>query len=393
MTELDPSYTENGCTTAQADRQLISSLVCGEGVAFGNGGDLEVTQRGAGANMSVDVADGNGFAAGTESAWQGMYHGSNDATKNITIAAADPTDPRIDLIVMTFRDSLYSGTDDDWILQRVAGTPSPAPSPPALPDNSLLLASVAVAAGATSITDANITDERVPYTPCGGGGSLLDTLVFTASDTFVKADYAAMTYVDVEVQASGGGGGGAGSGHPKCGAGGGSGGYARAVIPVGSLASSETITIGAGGPGGVAGATGTNGATSSFGTHVSCAGGQGGESGGTGTFPSGGDSGNVPTAPAGAIEIEGQDGAYGWGIDQGGGDYTITAGDGADSPLGLGGRGYTRPDNPVGASTAGRDGTGYGSGGGGAINTLAAGGGAANGGAGADGVIIVRVYG
>lgn len=392
MAEIQgPAYLDEGCVTAQGDRQVLNSIVCGEGVTPGLGGELAVTERGAGANMSVDVAAGNAFIAGTQASWQGMYHASNDAVKNLTIAAADPTDDRIDIVVATVRDSIYSGLDDDWILQVVTGTASPVPTPPATPDNSLVLAEVLVAAGATSIVDADITDTREYYTLCTGSGVLLDTIVYTAGDTFDKADYPTLAYVDVEVQGSGGAGGGAAASHPKFGAGGGSGGYCRGIIPEASLGASETVTVGAAGAG-ASGATGGNGATSSFGTHIVCAGGQGGEAGGIATFPEGGDSGNVPTAPADAVEIEGQDGQYGWGVDQGSGDYTATSGSGANSHLGLGGVGRTRPDNPVGASTVGRAATGYGAGGGGAINTLAAGGGAAAGGAGSPGIVIVHVY-
>ena len=389
MAELqDPAYLQEGCITAQGDRQVLASMVCTEGVALGSsaGGDLEVTQRAAGANMSVDVASGNAFIQGTDAAWQGMYHVSNDAAENLTITAADPTDDRIDLIVATVRDSTYAGANDDWLLQVVTGTPSPAPAPPSLPDNSLVLAEVLVGAGVTSIVDADITDERVYWESCAGGSSLLDTLVFTANDTFVKADYPSLEYVDVEVQASGGGGGGAAATSESVGAGGASGAYARGIIDAASLAASETITVGAAAAGAGGAADGTDGNPSSFGAHIVCTGGTGGSHAvGPGDYGGGLSVGGTVTAsPANAIEIDGVEGGsiyWNGAIGQ--------AGRGANSPLGMGGSEIVA-SNAVGLSIGGSNGTGYGSGGGGAMNS---GGGNNTGGNAPSGVIIVRVYG
>lgn len=382
MSELPPSFTQGGCTTAQADRQINSSLVCSQGIAPGVGGELQVTERAAGANMSVDVASGNAFIEGTESGWQGMYHVSADATENLVVAASDPTDARIDIVVATVRDSAYSGANDDWILQVITGTPSPAPVAPTVPDNSLLLATINIPAGSTTVDSGDITDERVNYGLCAASGGLLETLVFTSSDTFLKVNYPLMAYLDVEVQGAGGGGGGCSAFDDSYGAGGGSGGYARGIIPVASLGASETITVGAGGAGGT-GSSGSNGASSSFGSHIACAGGQGGGSDNGATFASGGNSGNVPTAPGDAVEIEGQDGDNGWSVST-----LVHSGAGADSSLGLGGMGFDRHHAQLGSLT-GRDGTGYGSGGGGALNTQV---GLNTGGDGASGVVIVRVY-
>lgn len=155
MAELTPgSYLQEACTTAQGDRQVLSALVCTQGRAPGYAGELASTP---GAGLSVDVADGNAFVEGTESGWQGMYMGSNDATVNVPLDAADPTDDRIDLIIMQFRDSVYSGANDDFVITKVTGTPSPSPVAPATPDNSLILATVLVENGDTTVDAANIT--------------------------------------------------------------------------------------------------------------------------------------------------------------------------------------------------------------------------------------------
>lgn len=166
MAELqDPAYLGNGCITAQGDRQVLASMVCSEGVTANAGGELEVTAD-TPASMDISVASGNAFIEGTDITWQGMYHVSNDAAKTLTVTTADPTDDRIDIVVATVRDTETGGLADDWLLQIIAGTPSPAPIAPTLPDNSLLLATIAVGAGVTTITTGDITDGRVFYTLC-----------------------------------------------------------------------------------------------------------------------------------------------------------------------------------------------------------------------------------
>lgn len=123
--------------------------------------DLVVTQAGTPA-MKVQVAAGLASIVGTVSAEQGPYAFYNDAALELTIAAANPTNPRRDLVVAQVRDAVYGGLDTDARLVVVQGTPAASPSDPSLSahPNALVLARVTVAAGATSITNANITDLR-----------------------------------------------------------------------------------------------------------------------------------------------------------------------------------------------------------------------------------------
>jgi len=94
----------------------------------------------------------------------GTYVGYNDATVVLSITTADPTNPRIDRVCLTVNDAYYTGALNNAVLQVVAGTPAGSPVAPALPANSISLATVAVGAGATAITNANITDTRVMVT-------------------------------------------------------------------------------------------------------------------------------------------------------------------------------------------------------------------------------------
>lgn len=155
----------------------VAALVEAVGITTAGGshgvilpGDLVVTQRGAGANMSVDVAAGRAVVRSTEasSIAAGAYTFLNDATVNLVVSAADPTNPRIDLVIAQVRDSNYSGASTDARLTVVTGTPAASPVVPAVPDSCVVLAQVAVAAAVGSITNAVITDKRTRAYTLGG---------------------------------------------------------------------------------------------------------------------------------------------------------------------------------------------------------------------------------
>ena len=154
-----PSWLQNGSHPAENDR-LTSTGVLWATTGVADYAAMTVAQS-ATPGMSVTVTGGHAIVPGTETAQQGFYIAYNDATVTVAIAAADPAQARVDRIVITVQDSYYSGANNQVIYQAVTGTPSGSPVPPATPANSLSLATVAVAAGATSITNANITDTRV----------------------------------------------------------------------------------------------------------------------------------------------------------------------------------------------------------------------------------------
>ena len=161
MSERNPALWMQNRTdhTAENDRALLSMMFMGRrGVVLKD--DLKVTQSGTPA-MSVSVAAGKAIVLGSETANQGQYGVWNDAAKTVTISAADGTNPRRDIIVARIRDSAYSGGSDTFTIEAITGTPAASPADPTIPANCLQLARVAVAAGASSIVDANITDLRV----------------------------------------------------------------------------------------------------------------------------------------------------------------------------------------------------------------------------------------
>jgi hypothetical protein len=156
-----PSWLQNGSHPAENDRLTTQALWATTGII--NASSLEVTQN-APAGMSVRVALGWAAIVGTTQANMGTYVGYNDATVVLGVTTADPTNPRIDRVCMTVNDAYYTGASNNVVLQVVAGTPAGSPVAPATPANSISLATIAVAAGATALTTANITDTRVLVT-------------------------------------------------------------------------------------------------------------------------------------------------------------------------------------------------------------------------------------
>ena len=120
-------------------------------------------------SMAVQVTPGRLWIPGTsvtgigggDFTTQASYFTLNDGTVTLPVAAANATNPRVDLVCATVVDSYYqNGGADGAQLQIVTGTPAAVPAVPATPANSKALARVAVAAGAVSITAGNITDLR-----------------------------------------------------------------------------------------------------------------------------------------------------------------------------------------------------------------------------------------
>jgi len=156
-----PSWLQNGSHPAENDRLTTQALWATTGII--NSASLLVTQN-TPAGLSVVVASGWAAIVGTTQANMGTYVTYNDASAVLSLNTADPTNPRIDLVCATVNDAYYTGSLNNVVLQVVAGTPAGSPVAPALPANSISLATVAVGAGATAITNANITDTRILVT-------------------------------------------------------------------------------------------------------------------------------------------------------------------------------------------------------------------------------------
>lgn len=93
----------------------------------------------------------------------GPYVVTNDATLAVDVLVgnpANPSNPRNDLIILQQDDVFYGDADNLFQIRRITGTPSGSPVDPTVtgsPDY-VILARVVVPAGATSISNANITN-------------------------------------------------------------------------------------------------------------------------------------------------------------------------------------------------------------------------------------------
>ncbi|MET3349049.1 UNVERIFIED_ORG: hypothetical protein ABID57_000718 [Arthrobacter sp. UYEF1] len=138
---------------------------------------LNVTQRGAGANMSVDVnIDSDSYGGAlfvTASAVP--YYGYTNAVINSTVTTADPTNPRKDIVVAYIDLSLITtGTTNNLGAFKIKVVPGTAAASPADPSGATIqasvgagnpynqLARVTLTAAMGSVVNANITDLRTP---------------------------------------------------------------------------------------------------------------------------------------------------------------------------------------------------------------------------------------
>lgn len=157
----------DGMTNAdQADLQhAINALLQDSGIISQAGAlGLQVTENGS-PNMSVNVSAGEVVVKKT--AWSAystntkFYHVINTAaiTAGLTIAA-NPGATRIDLICVKIDEAASPDADASNVATIVVVQGVSGAGVPATPSNHYKLAEVTVANGATSITNANITDRR-----------------------------------------------------------------------------------------------------------------------------------------------------------------------------------------------------------------------------------------
>lgn len=119
--------------------------------------------------MNFNLNAGTCFVQGTSSATAGLWPLVLDLTTLLTVGASDPTNPRIDSVIAVVSDV---GTVSSTALFKILpGTPAGSPVAPTLPANALLLANIAVAAGAVTLSAGSFTDTRV-YS-CAAGGILI----------------------------------------------------------------------------------------------------------------------------------------------------------------------------------------------------------------------------
>lgn len=211
---------------------------------------------------------------------------------------------------------------------------------------------------------------------------------FAVSGTYTPTTN--MIYCVIEVVGGGGGGGGADVTTFSAGSAGGNGEYAIGTFSASTIGASQTVTIGAGGAGNSA-ASGSNGGTTSVGsTLISAVGGTGGAVVSTaspnGMSVAGGAGGTGGTG--GNLRFPGANGGYALMHTNAAG-FVVT-GQGMPGRFTGGAAAITVLDGAVPQAANGNAATGYGGGGGGALdyaNTSAQ-----TGGAGSGGIVVITEY-
>lgn len=159
----DLRLQQGGAFLTGASPSGSTGIAARPGVRYGTGDPLKISTS---SGMVLAVNAGIAWVQGTASANAGMYTGCLDTAGTVTLATSDPTNPRIDNIIMQVTD--VGTSSSTTVVTPQTGTPAASPVAPTLPANSLLLATVAVGAGVSSITAGNITDKRVWTTSVGG---------------------------------------------------------------------------------------------------------------------------------------------------------------------------------------------------------------------------------
>lgn len=170
-----PNYLQTKSYSAKRDRRVNGSEITQEGIV--RKGDFKLSQRAAGANMSVDVAAGEAWVKGDSSVEQGYYHVVNDATVNLALASANATNPRIDTVVLAVNDSTEVGGADEYKLEVLTGTPTSGATlsnlkgVAAVGATKLVIGYVLVAAAATKVETAAMGGLHLPSNFYGFDGA------------------------------------------------------------------------------------------------------------------------------------------------------------------------------------------------------------------------------
>lgn len=166
--ESPPAFLQAGSYGAEQTRRAIASLLA-RGASIGsilgglvNAGDCALSPPGSG--MSVNVAPGELWVPGTTSSTQSGYYCRISSSTSLSIAAADPTNPRIDTVVAQVQDAAYAGSVNSFAPAVVTGTPTAGATlanlngKGAVPASSYVLGYVLVPANATNIVSGDLLE-------------------------------------------------------------------------------------------------------------------------------------------------------------------------------------------------------------------------------------------
>ncbi|MFA5172583.1 MAG: hypothetical protein WC426_13560 [Sulfuriferula sp.] len=196
---LATSNRDGGRTSEAGHLRAIQKGIAGEVLS-----GLAVSQRAAGANMSVDVAIGDSVIPRSDATYG--HPAWNDAVLNKTITAADVSNPRRDIVVLYIdygqapSTGVSNNTNGVVKCIVVAGTPAGSPADPSdaalqaavgASNPYIKLARVRVGAGVTTISNSVIDDLRTMAQALENGGwnalsSAWDSWAYSAWDNTNK---------------------------------------------------------------------------------------------------------------------------------------------------------------------------------------------------------------
>lgn len=175
MTLQAPSWLQNGLSYSARTDRLANTDILFETPGVIRQSDLRVTPT-TPASMSVTVGSGQAIVPGNRIAQQGHYTVTNLGPENVTIPAANASNPRIDIIILEVLDSEVSGTQNTARFRVISGTPASSPSAPSVPKMAISVAQITVGRGAGSINSGSIDNNRrhraTLHRSIGGGSAI-----------------------------------------------------------------------------------------------------------------------------------------------------------------------------------------------------------------------------
>jgi hypothetical protein len=191
MTRFTPLWVQQGNYAASVDRGLINAIWPAQSYVR----DMKPVPGGAAMVTNV----GQGKAAVYINVIASVLCYSN-GLEAVTHTAAHATLPRVDLVVVQVRaNDLDGGSNNDWIVQAVAGTPAASPVAPATPAYAVAIAEVLIPAAFNAIIPAgNITDVRPrrmdqPWNTAWGVQAFVRVTTATANVSNVETDVAGLS--------------------------------------------------------------------------------------------------------------------------------------------------------------------------------------------------------
>lgn len=153
--DVTATYYDVGIVSGTNTIGLLGGVVGGAGLVVSPG-----------TGMTANIQPGSFVVPNTASPTAGGYSSTLVSQATLTVQTADPTNPRIDIIVAMVVDN---GDNTSYgAVEIITGVAAATPSAPSAPANSITLARISVPAGAASITSGMLTDTR-PFTTTTGG--------------------------------------------------------------------------------------------------------------------------------------------------------------------------------------------------------------------------------